>query len=600
MKKTICFLLSVVMLCGGIVRAEKGIEQKYEYAITIMQGLGLMDSPAEESEWQNKITRGEVSEIIYKILHYDTYDSIAGEWSANFYGDKDANISQITNISSDDIYSDVDSEHEYYKYILYLSEMGIMQGFGDGTFRPDEPMVPMHAAKVIIDLMGYAPFINGFADSNEGYEQFALRLALVSGNALSMTKAEAAQFIYNALMTEYNSHNMTTVDFSEAEDTILEKYLGLSYTKGVMTDNGYVSLISKDSVGDGRVKINNQVLELNENSLEIVEFLGRHTEVYYKSEGEVNELEIVFAMLTEEDECLEIKGRDVHQYKSGTLTYYEDSRTRNVSFDDGVIIVHNNEVKETYTGDLFLSNNSYISLITPKNGSKVETVIIKEYESVFVGAVGDNKIYNSIQYPSKSNIIDFDDDARPVIIYNADGTRGSFEDIKADTIIDVMQSSNLIIARICSNKIMEFTLSAISTNDYGMVYQNADNQYNLNKTLENATNIIDVKIGEVYTVYLNSFGDIAWLTTTDSTAVINYAFMLKAICDEDSLESPFMINVLNNKNEWSWVRLAEKVTYSDEYGEEKRLKDEVIYNSYLKTTEELSDIKLMKPVLLHI
>lgn len=580
MKKIICFLLSIVMSCGVIVYAEPNMEQeytyhKYQYAINVMQGLGLMDTPAEESEWQNKITRGEMSEILYRILNYDTYDSIDGEWSGNFYGDKDANISLITNVAEDSKYSDVDSEHKYYKHIKHLSERGILQGVGDGTFKPDEPIVPMHAAQVMIRLMGYTPFIDSYTDKNEGYNQYAVNLELVSGSASSMTRAEAAQFMYNALITEYEN-------LLETENTILEKYLGVSYIKGVMNDNGYVSLESDESVGQGKVKIDNQTLMLNENSPEIIDFLGRMTAAYYKSEGEDNEFEIIFAMLTEDDECFEIKGRDVEKYQSGVLTYYDGSRIRNEKLDDGAIIVHNNEVKESYKSDLFTADNSYISLITPKNGSKVETVIIKEYESVFVGAAENNKVYNTIQYPSKSNIIDFDEELRPVIIYNADGTTGTFKDIKVDTVIDVIESDNLIIAKICDEKITEFKLSGKETNEYGTVYKSAEAQYNLNNELKNATNVIDVKIGEVYKVYMNSFGDIAWLETTDNSDGIKYAFMLKAVSDEDSFELPFMINVLNNKNEWSWIHLAEKATYSNEYGEEKKFTDDEMYNSYLK------------------
>ena len=580
MKKIICFLLSAVMTCAMVVHAETETEQgyiehKYQYAVKVMKGLGLMDTPAEESEWQDKITRAEMSEILYRILNYDTYDSIAGEWSGNFYGDKDANTSLITDIAEDNTYSDVDSEHEYYKYIKHLSERGIMKGFGDGTFKPDEHIVPMHAAQVMIRLMGYTPFINSYKDPNEGYNQYAVNLELVSGSASSMTRAEAAQFIYNALITEYEN-------LLETENTILEKYLGVSYVKGVMTDNGYVSLVSDDSVGDGKVKINNQTLTLNDNNLEIIEFLGRQTEAYYKAEGEDNEFEIVLALLTEEDECLEIKGRDVEKYQSGVITYYDGSRIRNEKLDDGAIIVYNNEVKESYKGDLFTSDNSYISLITPKNGGNVETVIIKEYESVFVGAAENNKVYNKIQYPSKSNVIDFDEELRPVIIYNADGTIGTFKDIKVDTVIDVIESDNLMVAKICDEKITEFKLSGKGTDEYGTVYKSAEAQYNLNNELKNATNVIDVKIGEVYKVYMNSFGDIAWLATTDSTEVIKYGFMLKAVSDEDSFELPFMINVLDNKNEWSWIHLAKKVTYSNERGEEKKFEDEVMYNSYLK------------------
>ncbi len=61
--------------------------------------------------------------------------------------------------SANAAFSDVSPSHNNYQAITYLNEKGIIQGYEDGTFRPDQPVNRAEAIKIII-LPLYAELLN--------------------------------------------------------------------------------------------------------------------------------------------------------------------------------------------------------------------------------------------------------------------------------------------------------------------------------------------------------------------------------------------------------------------------------------------------------
>ena len=56
-----------------------------------------------------------------------------------------------------DTYSDIPADSWYSEYVANLTDMGIVNGFPDGTFRPDEPLNGDQFIKIIVTSLGYNP-----------------------------------------------------------------------------------------------------------------------------------------------------------------------------------------------------------------------------------------------------------------------------------------------------------------------------------------------------------------------------------------------------------------------------------------------------------
>lgn len=559
-------ILSVVLTFGMLlayapseVTAEEAATDT-TYAQKIVCALGLIDDAVME-EGTKEMKRSEFAEIIYNILNYEKYDTNSGEWSKKFFGDKDENTQLIEQIKEEGVFSDVSADDNYYTAVNYLASCGFVNGYGDGTFRPDEPISTDYAVKLIIDIMGLQSIAKSFPDTYAGYRQVAQSMKLIAdGGADTLRRKDAAQLVYNAIIAEYDEENI-----------LLDKYLKLEYIRGTMTDNGYVSLdASATEVGRGNVKIGEISLMLSDTTEEVTTFFAREVEAFYGAENSENPYVLACAMLSGKDECTTISGRVVDRYSNGKLTYEKNGSDVSEYFADGATVIYNYEVLPHYDSSTFSSETSTIDLIAPRGTSKIQYVVIQDWESVYVGSAGGGNVFNKIRYSDESSIIDLENYADETLIYKADGTVGSKEDIKVDTVLEVAKSKNFMIVKICNNKVADFTVKNIGENNYGKTYSNGETEYNLYAKMENkATNKPEVKVGKTYTVYLNSFNEIVWASDpTDSG--IRFAFMLKLYTEES--DSTYGLTLMNDAGGWETLMFAGKVKFSDENGVEKTYK----------------------------
>ena len=102
-------------------------------------------------------------------------------------------------------FSDVDKSHWAYKFIIYAAQMHpiTIQGYGDGTFHPDETVTYAEFVKMCVCLLGYDIYAahKGYP---EGYIEEAENLGLTEGlgarkNDGGITRADAAVILANTL-----------------------------------------------------------------------------------------------------------------------------------------------------------------------------------------------------------------------------------------------------------------------------------------------------------------------------------------------------------------------------------------------------------------
>lgn len=163
-------------------------------------------------EWKNNttpnsgVTRGEFAKIIALALKIDVEKN-----------DKIKTNNSSTNLVKENIiYKDVPENHEYYKYIMALTEKGVVKGTGNSRFQPNAIISRAEAITMIITALGFedkAPEplpILGFNDNSdipkwsEKYFYMANKIGLVNGdeygNAMptkALTKAEIATITNN-------------------------------------------------------------------------------------------------------------------------------------------------------------------------------------------------------------------------------------------------------------------------------------------------------------------------------------------------------------------------------------------------------------------
>ena len=132
-------------------------------AAGMLSSLGVINGyPDGTFRPGQSVTRAELAKMMYVIKTGDSAD-------LPFYGDADMS----------GIFHDVYKGHWASKYINYCYLNGIIVGYGDGTFRPDQPVTTTEAAKMILTALGYSAKTEGL--EGNGYQMNTARLAQQNG-----------------------------------------------------------------------------------------------------------------------------------------------------------------------------------------------------------------------------------------------------------------------------------------------------------------------------------------------------------------------------------------------------------------------------------
>lgn len=178
-----------------------------EKAIRQAFALEYMDEWKNNTTPNSGVTRGEFAKIISLALKIDMGEK--NKATAN---------SKVEDTEKKVAYKDVPESNEYYKYIMALTEKGVVKGTGNSRFQPNAIISRAEAITMIINALGFeekAPeplpllSFNDNADIpkwSEKYFYMANKIGLINGdehgNAMplkALTKAEIATITNNMI-----------------------------------------------------------------------------------------------------------------------------------------------------------------------------------------------------------------------------------------------------------------------------------------------------------------------------------------------------------------------------------------------------------------
>lgn len=180
MKKIIAGFMVTVMLCGCLPALAENNETPEEN----LQRIGIIQGDPDGSlRLEDNITRAEFVQLVCNILGFDRIEASEGEAS----------------------FTDVGIEHWANGYIYTAQGMGIINGYEDGSFRPEDNVTYEEAVKMIIVALGYSPFAADNGGYPNGYMIAASRYGVLENTMgvlkQPITRKECFTLIYNALDT---------------------------------------------------------------------------------------------------------------------------------------------------------------------------------------------------------------------------------------------------------------------------------------------------------------------------------------------------------------------------------------------------------------
>ena len=208
MKKVLSFVLVLSMILGSFGMAFAAapsdvVGKDYEDAVNVLMELGVIDGYKDGTfRPENVVTRAEMATLIIKALGLNDYavgksnfSDMAGHWA-------DA-------------------------YVAYAASLGFISGYGDGTFRPNQPVTYDQAITMVVQALGYKAeyMVGGYPGAFVAQAKTLGMLDGIKSGAAGANRGDVATLLFNTLDVNFVRYDkdcaIDTIADGESKDTML-------------------------------------------------------------------------------------------------------------------------------------------------------------------------------------------------------------------------------------------------------------------------------------------------------------------------------------------------------------------------------------------
>ncbi len=557
----VAYLLLTALILGMSVNASVSEKTTYENEVLeTLTGLGLLNG-IEVSDPYRKITRAEYARVWYNINRL-----------ANNIGEE--------NIGGTVTFSDVDTKHDHYNAISYVSSVGLMKGYSSESFGAENPVILGEAIKVIVDFLEFNVVAELSGGYPYGYIEAARRLGIISGGNpdTELTLENVSEIFFQLLFTKtphinYINDGKSLYENDEG-DTFMKKYIGLDVKKGFITDNGITSIYGKTRIASDDIEIDGFRLKaMAENE---AFGIGDEVKAYYNKE-----LMAIYVYKSTKTEQIEIDLSDISFISNGKVIFTQNNKDKEISFKENPYVIFNGVLLNEYIWSSFLNyDKGTVKFIKSGNSSVYNVIRIEAYKSFVVsGCERDMKIV----YTTDGHAFKFDNSEYTIL--NRDGLPAGFEDIFAGNVIDIRiyDDTNRTVYKSANTKNVYKLYISNSYKDNlkvtktytknGHSYVSTDDgDYKIDKDYAAQPDYVAPTAGNTYSFYLNKFNEICDIKTSASAD-----YTIGILCNMAKSTKPFEDRIdarlfLPDTGKMPVYQLKEKLKYSDTNGVETTVK----------------------------
>ncbi len=552
MKRFIAFMLSLLIISGNM--AVTANNDKYEDAIFRVTALGLFQGyENEEMAPEKNITRAEFASIAIRLMGVDD-----------------------TNLVNKSIFGDVSNEHWASGNIFYANALGLVEGFNDNTFRPDDYITNQDALKILICAIGYDFLAQEAGGYPYGYAYEAARLGISKGVQFNMesyaTRGDIAIFVDNALevaLMEKTYGNENTGYSIDANNTLLkritEKKSIVEY-EGVLLENEFTSLVGGPALSKGQVKIDSTIFKVGET--DISSHLGQRVRVY-AFEDDDNGAVIRHYKVHEKSNQITISANNVLYIDFDRLKYEKDGKESELKISKtGVYYIYNNKAvpnEQITIQDLTIHDGQY-RLVDFSNDGIYDIVFIEERESFVINRINhtNNSVYfeNDDLFRGQSGLrFTLNEDDNYYAFFDKDNNEKTFDSLKENMVITIVASKDLShITVYMADEYVEGTVTEVDFTNNKIMIKNTG--YSQAKTIDGGVKL-DVAVGDSERYLLDAFGRIVSIDFNLESAE-QYAYVID-VGEEGGLSKGLKVKVVEKGDSYKEVEQKGNTEYTYHY-----------------------------------
>ncbi len=508
-KNLLSALLSAMIASGSFGALAMNVPEdvsgtRFEEPVQILRALGIMNGDENgEFRLDDTIIRSEVAKMAVHAMGLESAaESSKGETK----------------------FDDVGTDHWANGYINVATAQGLIEGDGDGKFRPNDSITYAEAMAIMVRATGYTPM----ADDKGGYPTGYISVG--SSNGINknvegstnepITRGNVAYMTSNALDVKLMEKTGfgSSAKYEIVDKTLLNDVLNVTRYEGQITAIENTSLEGSSNLAAGQVKIGDKVYDTAYN----MNSLFGHNVVYYVEETRDGEVIILAMPKKSENSTLSVAADNfisvTEKNSNKAIEYYENknsSTKKTAELSKEAVLIYNGKYEEMDDELLNMTDAAGgITLLDTDRDGKYDIVFVTSFYNMVVEEVTSNgKIVDKYGAPT----IQLNDDVEYQITKK--GKSVEVSELEEYDVLSIAESRDgeLFDVYVTNDKVAG-KISSVSENGY----------YIDGKLYEAAANYTDeLAIGLEGTFYLDIEGKIAAVDTTAARST-NYAYLMRA------------------------------------------------------------------------
>lgn len=586
LKKTLAVVLAFAMILSmGAVStfaySDVTAGTKTDEAVTILSNLSIIKGYEDGTfKPDETVTRAEMAAIICRTLGYE---------------------SQAQSSMGTTVFTDVAADHWASGYVNVAQAQGIINGYGNGLFGPEDKVTYEQAVKMIVSALGY----DLAAAQKGGYPTGYLAIASSKGvtkNANGKVgdaakRSAIAILVYNSLevqlMDQTSWSTGTDGDkYTTLDETILSKYLDIKKYKGVVTATPSTNTgasydknkTEQATIGNAiEVKYYNDKLTdysvgnvtADADLVDTDALLGKYV-IAYIGEDDTTGNDTIYAIALNEGKntittvaaTQLVENGEKYWNTNDTVGY----KTVGSSSIQDLTIASNVTIKRNFTNTLSIANvttqalasevtkGGTIEFICNDNDNEIEFINIISYtrEAVIENVKENNGAYSFDCYVGKLPKIDTEDDDQKNIIYK-DGELVEASALAASDTVSYVQVADDYNIFYVSSETVTGAVTAYDDTDQTVTIDGVDYDLSKGNTSLTASKLAN----EEGVFFLNVDGQIAH-NETAPTQSGKYAYALAVYDETKGVNTGSYIQVVLADGTVAEYKIADKAQVVDD------------------------------------
>ncbi|MBE5040192.1 S-layer homology domain-containing protein [Ructibacterium gallinarum] len=356
------------------------------------------------------------------------------------------------------VFQDVAAEYWAAGYIHLAAGMGIINGYGDGSFGPEDAVTLEQACKMVLECMGYGILAAEKGGYPNGYlvtaAQYGLTRGIESTGEEPLSRGDAAVLLVQSLDVDVIEKEYGTDTYSKKAGVTLRTklcdQLNLEKKEGIVTANAYTGLGESLGMEERRIVIDGENYRTGQENLDGL--LGYQVEYYAKDNADGTKSLYSIQPSEKQNRTVSFLPEDIESIEEDAFSVYQEgrSKTQKYTLAEAVQTVYNGKyLPEAGTEDWKIQNGT-IRLLDNNGDGRYEIVFVEEIQTLLAGSIDAEKgliqlktfSANTTSQFNGKTYIDCQSTDPLVRICDADGNAVAIEDLGAMQMIGVRQSKD--------------------------------------------------------------------------------------------------------------------------------------------------------------